>query len=1363
MRHFVKVKFEIKIIGRGDNQREIVSLYPTFLSTAKDLMRKGGKFYAVLDSKTGMWSTNENDMYRIIDEDLYSYADEHYCKDSNGFYHDNKNREIHLKTIEDSTTRQLIEFNKWFNNLPANFNYIPLDSSLTFLSDEVSADMYRSKRLTYDLADGIIDAYDQIMSVLYSPENREKIEWSIGSVLSGDSKKIEKMVVLYGKRGTGKSTILDLIEEIFKGYWAPFVAEELALKSYQFATAAFKDNPLIAIQDDGSLAKIDSPRINEIVSHRVTQINEKNTKQYALRPQAMLFMATNDLIDIHDTNLGITRRLLDVYPTYNLLPVREYRRLVNQMMKFEIPAIAKHCLDIYTELGKEYYSKYEPVQMIKKTNYLQNFMFEKCDDFIENDPITRSTLYKAFRQYCDDMGLPYPAKGNVFGEQVKDYYERYDDVKWINGKTQKYVYSGFKADMFSIQYEVLDKKKEEDGGWLKFNNDISVFDEWCKDKGFPAQYDTGKEPPIVAWSKVKTTMEDIDSKKLHWINIPVGENHIRVDFDFKDKDGNKDLKKNMEAANEFPQTYAEISQSGGGVHLHYFYDGDVLELNPKYSKDIEIKTDKGESGCRRKLTKCNDIPIATLCRGSLPLKGKKNMVDFENVKDERHLRSLIFKNLRKEIHPGTKPSVDFIYKILEDAYKSGMKYDVQDLQPDILAFANNSTNHGQYCVNLVHKMHFCSDETEEWHVNVSPLNGEKETPIIFFDVEVFPNLFLVNWKYQGKNNPVVRMINPSPNDIARLCKYRLIGFNNRRYDNHMLYARMMGYSTQGLYDLSQRIIGGDKNAFFREAYNLSYTDIYDFSNTKQSLKKWEIELGIHHQELGLPWDQPVPEDMWEKVAEYCDNDVIATEAVFEHLHEDWMARKILALLSGLSVNDTTNSHTTRIIVGDDKNPQNSYIYTDLSTEFPGYEFNPDGIPKEKYKEGTKIVAGKSLYLGEDPGEGGYVYAEPGMYYMLALLDIASMHPNSARNLNIFGKYQPRYNALIDSRLAIKHKNYDEALKQLLFINPDVEDELKGYLSDAGDTKALSYALKIPINSVYGLTSAKFENKLKDPRNIDNIVAKRGALFMINLKHEVQKRGFKLIADQNVFKPFTVAHVKTDSIKIPNATPEIIEFVSEYGKKYGYSFEHEATYKKMCLVNDAVYVAQYADGEHEFKLPTGEKVMTSWTATGAEFQHPYVFKKLFANKELVFKDFCETKSVQKGELYLDMDEELPEGEHNMVFVGRVGSFVPIKPGCGGGRLYRVQDGKNYAAAGTKGYRWLEAEMVKALHKENDIDMSYYEKLCSDAIDHISEFGDFDRFLNDESYDANLEKYLNAPEELPWDTEPVDDFMNKPIAS
>ena len=143
---------------------------------------------------------------------------------------------------------------------------------------------------------------------------------------------------------------------------------------------------------------------------------------------------------------------------------------------------------------------------------------------------------------------------------------------------------------------------------------------------------------------------------------------------------------------------------------------------------------------------------------------------------------------------------------------------------------------------------------------VSEAVPSKKEDIIFFDCEVFPNLFLVNWKVRGKGKPVVRMINPKPQDIEELLNFNLVGFNCRRYDNHMLYACLMGYNNEQLYNLSQKIVSGVKGCMFGEAYNLSYTDVYDFASAinKQSLKKFEIQLGLKHHELGLPWDQPVP-------------------------------------------------------------------------------------------------------------------------------------------------------------------------------------------------------------------------------------------------------------------------------------------------------------------------------------------------------------------------------------------------------------------------------------------------------------------------------------------------------------------------
>jgi hypothetical protein len=545
---------------------------------------------------------------------------------------------------------------------------------------------------------------------------------------------------------------------------------------------------------------------------------------------------------------------------------------------------------------------------------------------------------------------------------------------------------------------------------------------------------------------------------------------------------------------------------------------------------------------------------------------------------------------------------------------------------------------------------------------------------------------VVCWKYQGDDN-IVRMINPSAQDVEGLFRLKLVGFNNRRYDNHILYARYLGYNNEQLYKLSQKIIDGVVGAMFGEAYNLSYTDIYDFSSKKQGLKKFQIELGIRHQELDFPWDQPVDVVDWPKVVDYCCNDVRATEAVFEARRQDFTARQILAELSGLSVNDTTQKHTARIIFGDDRNPQREFIYTNLGKEFDGYTFD----------------RGVSTYRGESVGEGGYVYAEPGIYSEVALLDVASMHPTSIVRLGLFGDYTRNFAELMEARLAIKRKDHRVA-KTLL------GGKLVEFLGSDEDSESLAYALKIVINIVYGLTSAKFDNPFRDIRNVDNTAAKRGALFMINLKHAVQERGF------------TVAHIKTDSIKIPNATPEIIQFVKDFGKKYGYTFEHEATFSKFALVNDAVYVGRYGWAEKETKIGT-------WTAVGAQFQHPYVFKQLFVDEEIVFDDLCETKHVTQGAMYLDFDAvQKPMFDYvGMHFVGRTGRFVPVREGFGGGILYRVKDGKGYAVTGTKGYLWMEAELARDL-PISAVNMDYFENLLEEARKTIGKFGNVDEFVS-----------------------------------
>lgn len=893
------------MISTRSTKRGVIEIYPKFIiKKSSDLMIRGGDFYAIWVEERGLWSTDEQDALSIIDKYLDKYAEENKGKFEG---------HVRIMHMWDAESGMIDTWHKYCQKQMRD-SFHQLDDKLIFSNTKVSKKDYSSKRLPYPLEKGNVSAWDKLISTLYSPEERHKIEWSIGAIVTGDSKHIQKFMVFYGSAGTGKSTILNVIQKLFEGYYSVFDARALGSSSNSFALESFKTNPLVAIQHDGDLSRIeDNTRLNSLVSHELMTVNEKFKAAYSNRFNAFLYMGTNKPVKITDAKSGLIRRLIDVTPSGNKLTKREYDD-VTKRIDFELGAIAKYCEDIYRK-DPGAYDDYVPVSMLGASNDFYNFVLDSYFTFKEQEDVPLKSAWELYKTYCDEANVPYPFSKRIFKEELKNYFRDYKDRYTKNDTRMRSVYIGFRADKFE------DEEKEEVQTpkikLIEFNSTESIFDKDCGK--YPAQYATSKGTPSKKWDNVTTTLDDINTKELHYVKVP--ENHIVIDFDIPDENGEKSLERNVEEASKWPPTYAEFSKSGKGVHLHYIYTGDPKKLSAIYADHIEVKVYSGKSSLRRKLTKCNNLPIATISSG-LPLKGEDKVVNFEAIKTEKGIRTLIKKNLKKEIHPGTKPSIDFIYKILDDAYKSELKYDVSDMKPAVLSFAASSTHQADYCIKLVNKMQFKSKEPS------LPVGSRPEDQIVFYDIEIFPNLFLVNWKYDGEDKPVVRMINPKPAEIEELIKYKLVGFNCRRYDNHMLYARLMGYNNQQLFNLSQKIINEGKG-FFGEAYNISYTDVYDFAAKKQSLKKWEIELGIHHQELGLPWDQPVPEELWTQVAEYCDNDVIATEAVFHKLKGDFTAREILADLADMSVNDTTNTLTTRIIFGKERHP--NLVYTDLAT------------------------------------------------------------------------------------------------------------------------------------------------------------------------------------------------------------------------------------------------------------------------------------------------------------------------------------------------------------------------------------------------------------------------------------------------
>ena len=254
-----------KIKERPGKTRGTVEIYPDFIvGKFSDLMIRGKNVYAVWDEEAGLWSTSEYDVARLVDKDIYEY-NEHRANPLDD--------RVVLKTMNSFSTSSWDQFKRYISRLPDTYH--DLDEQITFANTPVTKKDYISRKLPYSMNAGDYNAYEELISTLYEPEERAKLEWAIGAIISGDAKKIQKFLVLYGDAGSGKSTVLNIIQKLFPGYYTTFDAKELTSNN-AFATDVFSNNPLVAIQHDGDLSDIkDNSKLNSIVSHEDIIVNEK--------------------------------------------------------------------------------------------------------------------------------------------------------------------------------------------------------------------------------------------------------------------------------------------------------------------------------------------------------------------------------------------------------------------------------------------------------------------------------------------------------------------------------------------------------------------------------------------------------------------------------------------------------------------------------------------------------------------------------------------------------------------------------------------------------------------------------------------------------------------------------------------------------------------------------------------------------------------------------------------------------------------------------------------------------------------------------------------------------------------------------
>ena len=233
-------------------------------------MVRGRQFYAVYDAKTGFWMQDELNVAKLVDEQILEKVNELQ----------EQGLQVHYNLMVNYDSGIWQRYTSYIKNMPDT--WMPLNNKMFFANEKLTRENYATRKLSYSLRSGSIKNYDRLMSVLYNSLERDKLEWAVGAILTGDSRHIQKFITLYGSSGSGKSTFLNIVQKLVAGYYISFSAKDLVGHD-SFGMEVFKSNPLVAIQHDGDLSKIeDNSLLNSIISHEEIVMNEKHKSKYSL-------------------------------------------------------------------------------------------------------------------------------------------------------------------------------------------------------------------------------------------------------------------------------------------------------------------------------------------------------------------------------------------------------------------------------------------------------------------------------------------------------------------------------------------------------------------------------------------------------------------------------------------------------------------------------------------------------------------------------------------------------------------------------------------------------------------------------------------------------------------------------------------------------------------------------------------------------------------------------------------------------------------------------------------------------------------------------------------------------------------------
>lgn len=326
---------------------------------------------------------------------------------------------------------------------------------------------------------------------------------------------------------------------------------------------------------------------------------------------------------------------------------------------------------------------------------------------------------------------------------------------------------------------------------------------------------------------------------------------------------------------------------------------------------------------------------------------------------------------------------------------------------------------------------------------------------LFYDIEVFKEDALVVFK--DINKKIVNIFHNSFEGILELITDKtLVGYNNYGYDDFILTAMINQQTPYQIKQLNDRIIAGEKVKNTHPAI-VSLDCFQQIDVAKPSLKKIEGNFGLSiiESKVDFTINRKLTLEEIQETIGYCSYDVDTTVEVFKLRQKTYFEPKqsIIDLLPE-NKRRTAQKWNTTTISANVLTPKPLTKWFDIRLG----NYNKEGnyslleIPPQSAVN-LWLTKEKGKYTHKEFGcdiefSFGGLHGVPSnqekRFEQVILLDVASLYPNIIIKLNALGEATNRYREIVERRLSVKHTD-----------------------------KQLSNALKLVINSCYGLLNNKF--------------------------------------------------------------------------------------------------------------------------------------------------------------------------------------------------------------------------------------------------------------------------------------------------